>query len=197
VGVDGITSSGKTTIADELAELVAAGGRDTIRVSMDGFHHRAEHRHRQGRLSADGYYEDAYDLDAAARDLLAPLGPGGDLRYRRRTIDLARDTPVSDDWRTAQPGSIVIVDGSFLQRPELRAGWDEVVFVAVNFDVALARGVAREAADLGGVDAAREAFEKRYHAAGHRYLDEIDPLARASIVIDNNDLDAPLISRLG
>jgi uridine kinase len=31
VGVDGITSAGKTTIADELAVLITAGGRDAIR----------------------------------------------------------------------------------------------------------------------------------------------------------------------
>jgi uridine kinase len=197
VGVDGITSSGKTTLAGELAGLVGASGRTVRRVSMDGFHHPRAHRHRQGRMSADGYYEDAYDLRAARRDLLGPLGPGGDRRYRYQIIDLATDAAVAGAWATAGPADVLIVDGSFLQRPELRDGWDEVVFLDVSFDVARARGVARDAASLGGHDAAVAAFEQRYHAAGRRYLAEVDPLAQATIVIDNNDLQEPVLRRIG
>jgi uridine kinase len=118
------------------------------------------------------------------------------LRYRRRLVDLATDAAV-EEWGTARPDSILVVDGSFLQRPELRAGWDEVVYVDVTFDTALERGLTRDAADLGGTDAAREAFEKRYHAAGHRYLNDVDPREQASIVIDNNDLRRPVLRRLG
>lgn len=59
VAVDGITASGKSTCADEIAAAVSIAGRPVARVSMDGYHHRRAHRHRQGRLSADGYYEDA------------------------------------------------------------------------------------------------------------------------------------------
>jgi uridine kinase len=195
VAVDGITSAGKTTFANEVAAAVSARGRPTARVSMDGYHHRRARRHRQGRLSADGYYEDAYDLEAAARELLQPLGPGGigpagTLRYRDQIIDLAADEPV-DSWAEASPETVLVVDGSFLQREELRDHWDEVIYLDVTFDVALARGVARDAEAFGGRDAATEAFTQRYHAAGHRYLAEVDPRRRASIVVDNNDLAQP------
>jgi uridine kinase len=196
VAVEGITSSGKTTFASEVAEAVGAQGRPVARVSMDGYHHRRAHRHRQGRLSADGYYEDAYDLDRAARELLQPLGPGGTRRYRDRIIDLATDEP-ADSWAEAAPDTVLVVDGSFLQRAELRDHWDEVIYLDVAFEVALARGVARDAAAFGGRDAATEAFTQRYHAAGHRYLDEVDPRRRATIVIDNNDLARPRLVRPG
>jgi uridine kinase len=194
VAVDGITSSGKTTFASEIAEAVSARGRPVARVSMDGYHHRRAHRHRQGRLSADGYYEDAYDLDRAARELLQPLGPGGTRRYRDRIIDLATDEP-ADSWAEAAPETVLVVDGSFLQRAELRDHWDEVIYLDVAFEVALARGVARDAAAFGGRDAATEAFTRRYHAAGNRYLAEVDPRRRASIVVDNNDLARPRLVR--
>jgi uridine kinase len=108
-------------------------------------------------MSADGYYEDAYDLARAARELLAPLGPGGTLRYRDRIIDLASDQPAGS-WRGASPDTVLVVDGSFLQRKELRDHWDEVIYLDVAFDVALARGVARDTAAFGGRDAATEAF---------------------------------------
>ncbi len=154
VAVDGITSSGKTTFASEIAEAVSARGRPVARVSMDGYHHRRAHRHRQGRLSADGYYEDAYDLDRAAVSS-SSARTRGDRRYRDRIIDLATDEP-ADSWAEAAPEMVLVVDGSFLQRAELRDHWDEVIDLDVAFEVALARGVARDAAALGGRDAATE-----------------------------------------
>jgi uridine kinase len=122
------------------------------------------------------------------------LGPGGTLHYRDRIIDLASDQPV-DSWREASPDTVLVVDGSFLQREELRDYWDEVIYLDVAFDVALARGAGREAAAFGGRDAATEAFTHRYHAAGRRYLREIGPRSRASIVVDNNDLTHPRLVR--
>lgn len=197
VAVDGITASGKSTFADELADAVSAAGRTPIRVTMDGFHHRRQHRHRQGSLSSDGYYEDAYDFAATVRDLLTPLGPGGDRRYRDRVIDLARDLPIEDGWAQAASDAVLIVDGSFLQRPEIRLGWDEVVYLDVDFEIAVERGVRRDAVRLGGVEAARRAFEQRYHTACRRYLREIAPTARPSIVVDNNDVSQPTLRLIG
>ena len=200
VAVDGITSAGKTTFADEVAGAVRARGRPAARVSMDGFHHRRERRHRQGRMSGDGYYEDAYDLEGAARELLRPLGPegrpgaAGTWRYRDQLIDLATDQPV-ESWAEVAPDAVLVVDGSFLQRDELRELWDEVIYLDVGFDVALDRGASRDAAAFGGRDAAVEAFRLRYHAAGPRYLYEVDPRRRATIVVDNNDLGQPRLVR--
>lgn len=186
VAVDGITAAGKTTLAGELADAVAARGRPAVHLSMDGFHHPRAHRHRQGRGSATGYYEDAYDFPAFARTVLEPLGPGGDRRYRARIIDLAADTPVDDQPRTAAEDTVLVVDGSFLQR-DLGALWDEVVFVDTAFDLARDRGTHRDAAAFGGVEQAGRAYDERYHAASRRYVTEVGPMTRATIVVGNDE----------
>ncbi len=178
VAVDGITAAGKTTVARALAAEVRERGRPAIHLTMDGWHHPRAHRHRQGRDSAVGYYEDAYDFAAFDRWVLAPLGRGE--AYRTRIIDLATDTPVDEPLSTPAPDAIVVVDGSFLQRD---LTWDEVVFVDTPFEVALARGARRDAALFGGAEAAREAFIRRYHAASRRYLSEVDPVAHATVVL--------------
>ncbi|HEY3672140.1 MAG TPA: hypothetical protein VGN51_14495 [Acidimicrobiia bacterium] len=207
VAVDGITGSGKTTMADELAAVLSAGvlsagvlsvGRaDVHRLSMDGYHHPRAHRHRRGRDSDDGYYEDAYDFAAFAMQVLVPLGAtdkdGATRSYRPAIIDLATDRPASGERRAIAPGGVLVVDGSFLQRPELAPHWDVVVWVAVPFEVAEARGVARDADLLGGHDRAQTLFRTRYHAAGRRYLDEVAPQGGADVVVDNTDLAAPFL----
>jgi uridine kinase len=195
VAVDGITAVGKTTFADQLADAVLATGRPSARVTMDGFHHPRSTRYQQGRESPDGYYEDAYDFAALRRELLDPLGPGGALRYRTAIIDLAADVPVSAPSQPADPRLVLIVDGSFLQRPELDGGWDCAIFLRSSFESARARGAARDADQLGSVAEAERIFTVRYHAAQRRYLAEADPEARADIVVEHDDPQQPSIIR--
>ena len=197
VAVDGVTAAGKTSLADELALALRARDRSTVRLSMDGFHHRRGHRHRQGRSSAIGYYEDAYDFESFARLVLDPLGPDGSGCYVARIIDLLTDEPADDPPDVAPPDSVVIVDGSFLQRAELAERWDDVVFVDTAFSVARSRGAVRDADLFGGVEAAGAALDDRYHAAGRHYLREVDPRSMATIVVDNNVIQRPRLRRIG
>lgn len=195
VAIDGITGVGKTTFARNLAEHLAGRERATIHVSMDGFHNFRATRYRQGRGSADGYYEDAYDFDGVRRELLDPLGVGGDRRFRTAVIDLATDTPVRDEQRIAGADDVLIVDGSFLQKPQLRDAWDVVVFLDASFEAAEDRGATRDADALGGLDAARAAFRNRYHAAQRRYLAECNPVENADMVVDAEDVTAMRLVR--
>ena len=194
VAVDGITASGKTTLARELTALVAARGRSAAHLSMDGFHHPRAVRHRLGRSSADGYYLDAYDFASFERLVLDPLGPGGDRRYRSRIIDLRSDVAVDEPPVVAPDDLVLVVDGSFLQRDLV---WDEVVFVDTPFEVAFDRGTRRDAELLGGLEQASLAFEQRYHAASRRYLEEVGPADRASVVVGNEDVTLPVLRRIG
>ena len=187
VAIDGVTASGKSTCARWLVNAIAAQGRPAIHVTMDGFHHRRAHRYRQGRASAAGYYQDAYDFDALCTQLLIPLGPNGSGEIRRRIIDLASDEPVEDAPEPVPTDAIVVVDGTFLHRPPLPDYWDYTVFVDTPMDVARARGTARDADALGGEVAAGMAFDQRYHAACRIYLDEVDPRARATRVLPGID----------
>jgi len=191
VGVDGVTASGKSTLAGELAQAVAGCGRPVVRLTMDGFHHHREHRYRRGRMSAKGYYEDAYNFAALAQYVLVPLGPGGHRRYRTRVIDLASDERIKEPALEAPIDAVLILDGSFLQRPELAGLWDHLIFVNTSLAVARSRGARRDADRLGGQAAAGRAFDARYHAASQIYLDTVRPAENATLIIDNDDLARP------
>ena len=194
VGVDGVCGAGKSTFADRLVETIAGLGRPAVRLDSDGFHHPRAVRHRQGRDSARGYYEDAYDFDALRELALVPLGPGGSRRYAARVHDLPTDAVVLE-WALAPVDAVVVFDCTFLQRDGLRRLWDEVIWLEAGLGTAQARGVARDAEALGGVDRAVSAYETRYLAACRIYLAEQRPGAKASIVVDNDDVTAPRIVR--
>ncbi|MEP7025883.1 MAG: hypothetical protein ABJB47_19210 [Actinomycetota bacterium] len=191
--VDGVTASGKSTLAREVTAAVAAARRPVILLTMDGYHHPRAHRYRQGRLSARGYYDDAYDFAAFAANVLIPLGPGGDRRYREQIIDLPSDEPRDGPLVEAPRDAVLVVDGSFLQRPELAPHWDQVIFVRTSLPVARARGTARDAEQLGGLAEAGRMFDIRYHAAARRYLAAVGPEEHATLVVDNDDLAHPVL----
>lgn len=164
-------------------------GQPVLHVSMDGFHHPRARRHRQGRESARGYYEDAYDVVALARELLEPLGPAGNRRYRTSVIDLATDSATEEPARAAPDDAVLVVDGTFLQRPEIRDLWDDRIWVDTPLPIARQRGVERDADLLGGREAAERLFAKRYHAAAQIYIDAVAPAECATVVFRNERPD--------
>jgi uridine kinase len=78
-----------------------------------------EIRHRRGRDSARGYYDDAFDFESLRRLTLDPLGPGGSLMYAARLHDLETDE-LAPRFAEAPADAIVVFDETFLQ-PDARA----------------------------------------------------------------------------
>jgi uridine kinase len=189
VAIDGVDGAGKTTFADELAEVLGASGREVIRASVDGFHHPKEVRYRLGRGSPEGFYRDSYDYGAFKSLLLDPLSPGGSGRYRVAVHDVELERPVTVAEKWAEPGAILVIDGIFLHRPELRDCWDVSVWLGVAFSVSVPRMAARD-----GNSPDPHAPEHRRYVEGQKlYLLEATPQQRATFAIDNNDVDAPFI----
>lgn len=187
VGIDGVDCAGKTVLADELAELLRASGREVVRASVDGFHNPRAVRHRRGRGSPEGYYLDSFDLDTLLSDLLLPLGPSGNRRFRTAAYDWRKDREVCAPVRTAGESSVLLFDGVFLQRPELAGCWDLSVYVQVRFDTSLRRGMRRDCEALGGRERAAEAYRLRYLPAQRRYIRTHRPHERADVVFHNDD----------
>ena len=194
VGIDGVCGAGKTTFGDHLAEVLAQGPRPVIRLDSDRFHNERAVRYRQGPDSARGYYEDAYALDSLRLLTLDPLGPDGTGRYAEHLHDMETDI-VEPRFADAPRDAILLFDATFIQRDDLRHRWDEVIFLDAPRAHALERGVQRDAAQGHEPDARRELYDARYMAACDIYLEEQDPRARASIVIDHADPAVPVLVR--
>jgi uridine kinase len=191
VGIDGVDGAGKTVFADELALVLYSFNRPTIRASVDGFHNQRDLRYRLGKESPDGFYLDSYNYDALRAELLDPLGPTGSGRYRTQVFDHVTEMPTSSITEQASPGSVLLLDGIFLHRPELLGIWDLSIFLHVPFEVSIPRG-ANRGPGFGSPDP-NAASNRRYVEGQRRYLRECNPQRQASVSIDNSDLQSPLI----
>ena len=105
--------------------------------------------------------------------------------------DADRDRPVHPEPVVVGPDTVLLVDGIFLQRPELADVWDAAVWVDAPFEVSVPRGNARFAGDH---DPDRRRSQTSDTSGGQRlYLAAVDPRARATWVLDNTDLERPVL----
>jgi uridine kinase len=187
VGVDGVDGAGKTVFADELAEAVRALGRPAVRASVDGFHQPRAGRYRLGKASPEGYFADSYDYPLLREVLLDPLSPGGDGRYRAAAFDHRSDQTVDSPWEQAAGDAVLVFDGIFLHRQELRGYWDFSVFLDVSTEESVARCAVRDGADPD----LSHPSNRRYVKGQRLYLTQCRPASHASVVVDNQELSSP------
>jgi uridine kinase len=193
VGIDGFAAAGKTTLADELVAPLEQRGRTVLRISIDGFHNPAEIRHRKGRHCPIGYYKDSFNHDAIVTHVLAPLGPKGDWKYKPANYDYLAGTSVEQDWIKAPADAILLFDGIFLHRPELKDHWDFTLFVHTDFSIMLDRACQRDLDKFQSEDHVRERFEQRFIPGSRLYLEQERPHERAHIVVNNNNVHCPVL----
>lgn len=188
LAVDGPDGAGKTGFAEDLALAFERAGFTVFRASVDDFHRPRELRDRAGRYSPEGYYRDAFDYSVLRRVLLEPFRLGGSTGFQLRGFDLERDVPVESAWVTGPADAILIVDGVFLNRVELRGAWNSSIWLDADPAVRLARIVERDGADP---DPEAES-NRRYSEAQRLYVRDAHPNTTASAIVDNTDPDAPV-----
>lgn len=182
VAIDGVDGAGKTRFAADLAEAITRKGHAVVQASIDGFHRPRAERYARGRDSARGFYEDSYDYSVFRRVLVEPFRMGGSAAFVTEAFDHRSDSPVEPKWITAPADAILLVDGIFLNRPELRGIWNFSIWLDVPAPTALARLIERDG-DTG--------VSARYTDGQKLYAKAAKPSTAASAIVDNSDYDHP------
>jgi uridine kinase len=194
VAVDGFTAAGKTSFGHELAAAIRRLGRPTLRASFDDFKNpwREARELRYDRVTGEGYYRNAYDFRSATELLLGPAGPAGS----GQVVLCAHDPLTGEDHRdkvvSAPADAVLVVDSVFAFRPEYNDYWDFRIWLDVDAEVALERGIARDVG-MEGLAGATRVHRDRYHGAELIYLAEVGPVSLADVVVDNRDFANPRI----
>ena len=195
VAIDGLTAAGKTSLGHELARGLSRRGRPVSRASLDDFKRPWREQHLYDRTSGAGYYRNAFDREAACRLLLEPSGPTGDGVVSLCSIDPITQIDHSALTTTMPTNGVLLVDGLFAYRPEINAYWDLRVWVEIDAELSVRRGVERDAAREGGAAAAETLHRERYLVGELLYIDEVDPRSFVEVIIDNTDFDRPRLLR--
>lgn len=142
VAIDGMGGAGKSTLAARLQELAEV----TI-VSVDDFYTPMARADRAS-LSPEQGYERQFDWERLRDAVLAPLRD--ELRARYRRYEWATDRLA--EWRVVEPGGVVLVEGVYSIRSELRSYFGVTVYVDTPRELRLARMSEREYEDMSWVE---------------------------------------------
>lgn len=191
VGIDGPDAAGKSTLADRIARALE---QPTLRATIDGFHRPRELRYRRGEMSPEGYYHDSFDHETLVADCLAPFRDGAPrihtARYEYRSGRPTDAAPVDVPAR-----AVLVFDGVFLFREQLRGFWDLSVYVRVSQRETLRRARVRDLDQFGSAPEIDRRYLARYLPGYALYRTETNPESLADIVVDNEIPDRPRITR--
>lgn len=132
VAVDGADAHGTATFADGFAAVFAEADTAVFRASIDGFRRPRTERNTDGDTE-EGLYRDGFDYSTFRRVLVEPFRDGAQTSattgFQLAAFDVDRDAPRESEWVTAPRDAVLIVDGPFLLRPELRGVWNWSVWL--------------------------------------------------------------------
>lgn len=155
-------------------------GHPTAVVGADTFYRDASLRYEYGKQDVESFYSGWLDVAAVQREVLRPLGPGGDRHYLPSLRDPVTNRSTREPARRLPRNGVLILHGSLL----LGAG--------LELDVAVHFNVSRQA-------------RRRLTAADHawtlpaydRYDIDVDPSGVADLVVRYDDPRHPAVSGPG
>jgi uridine kinase len=183
VAVSGIDASGKSTIARRAVQALAELGINAAIVSVDHWHNPPEKRFSANN-PGESFYRNAFRFDELCQVLIKPLRK---LRELQVTIGLTR-MPENKLFRHTydfRGVDVVIVEGIFLLKRELRGYFDMTLWVECSYQTALARALQRNQEAQSGAELLRD-YQQIYFAAQEIHREKDAPREHADVVIEND-----------
>jgi uridine kinase len=166
VAVDGRDGSGQAEFADALVAVLRERGRVAARLPMSAFATHAEDAYRGG-----------FDYDDFRRTAVQPFRSGDavlpELADRVAAPGLPDGVPAD---------AVLVVDGVFLNRPEISGIWKYSVWLQVP------QAEADERLREAGLS---PELVERTRTGQSRYRSRFDPTAKATALVDNRHPDHP------
>ena len=193
--IDGIDGSGKSMLTARLAAAVRAAGVGAVVLAVDDFRRPVDWQRagRGQRTEAELYYDDYYDLPLLDRCLNAFITGFG--FFDIPVFDAASSRLDGQRRISFEGASLALLEGVFALRIPSAAATAAIIYLRTSFAAAERRVFARDTARGRSPDDVNHRIHARYFPAQERYLGACDPVARADVLIDNEDWRAPSLVR--
>ena len=190
IGVAGGSSSGKTTVAERLAEM--AGEQHVALIKLDSYYTSSPELPLERRALADYDHPDAFDwqlldahLDQLCRGEAIPVPVYDYVDHLRR-----------DEVRLVAPARIVIVEGILvLYEQRLRERFHLKVFVDTDADIRFIRRLQRDVAERGRTpESIIDQYLTSVRPAHEQFVEPTK--RRADVIIPNGGMNDPALEVL-
>ncbi|MBO0588830.1 uridine kinase [Sporosarcina sp. E16_8] len=176
IGIDGLGGSGKTMYANKLQQQLEG----SVILHLDDFVHKKEVRYNKNYEEWYCYYHLQWRYDYLIKKILLPLKSGLDVNDTIEAYNRETDSYILRKIEIPV-GKSVIIEGVFLQRPELRPYFDTVIYLELDKETRLKRISDRDIY-MGNTEEIALKYEQRYFPAEEKYLEQCNPLALADVI---------------
>lgn len=191
VGITGVDTAGKSRLSAALHPCLTAAGHSAQLIHVDDFHRpRAEREHPE-LPEPQQFYQHSVDFPRLCRELLEPIRRDGAVDVHLRLLDHYTETWSIHRAYRVDASTVVLLEGIFLLRPEVRPFVDLMIFLDVDEPTVLARAETRDV-PLQGVEIL-DRYHRKYLPGQRWYLAANSPVDHADIIVDNRDPATPKI----
>lgn len=181
VGIDGLGGAGKNTLSDDIYRYLNKKKIYTIVFHIDDFINNKETRYNEKCPAWKYYYEIQWRYKYFINDVLKKVSKSGDTDIDVELYDKNSDTYFIQKYNIALK-TIVIVEGVFLQREQLKKLFDYIIYIDIPKPIRFARILKRNAY-IGSKNQIIEKYKCRYFPAENKYVNEYRPGDVADYVI--------------
>jgi uridine kinase len=186
VGVSGIDGSGKSTLAAEWAAQLEEHGVRVALIGLDDWHNPPDVRFaRNGVNAGRHFFQQGIRFPALIQQLLSPLRRHGSLELTTEVLQASDLVPRQKTFSFRDVG-LILFEGIFLFRRELRPMFDLKIWVKCSFETALRRALLRKQEGLPE-DEIRRDYHNIYFPAQKFHLQRDNPAAAADLILRNED----------
>ena len=170
IAIDGYCASGKTTLAQKLAEKIGAQV-----IHTDDFFLPFELRTNERLNTAGGniHYE------RCAAEVIDGIKSGKPFEHRIFNCKAGG----YDGFKSIDPSKPIIIEGAYSMRPEFIGIYDYKIFMAVDEDIQLDRILERNGKE------ALEIFKSKWIPLENRYFEYFNVEEQCDTVIKNNEVN--------
>lgn len=181
IGIDGLGGSGKSTISEVIKDTLIEDGINTVLLHIDDFIHPRTVRYNENYEEWECYKYLQWRYDYLIREIIKPVKKGKEFSGEVEIYDKENDSYIMQ--RLEIPlGTVIIIEGVFLQRKELSGIFDYMVYIDVSENERLKRVLKRDGY-IGDEEQIRKKYENRYFPAERKYFNSYSPRDNADIVI--------------
>ena len=181
IGIDGLGGAGKSTVSESIKTAFADTDIIVTILHIDDFIHPRAVRYSDKAKEWECYYYLQWRYDYLIQEIIKPIRSGAPFHKKIELYDKENDDYILS--QTDIPvGSVVIIEGIFLQREELEDLFDFMIYIDVPEKTRLERVLKRDGY-IGDKEQIAAKYNSRYFPAERYYCEQCSPADKAHLVI--------------
>lgn len=185
IGIDGLGGAGKSYFSEKLKKILSQQNYSVEIIHIDDFIYNRNIRYNPNYPEWYCYYFLQWRYEYLKSELIYQLKRDNEFHGSVKLYDKEKDKYFLQRLDISK-NSVVIIEGVFLQREELKNIFDFIIYINVNKEKRIERILNRDIY-IGNHDDILRKYNVRYFPAEEKYCLENEPIKNANFILNEED----------